>query len=671
MKLSQAHIHFNAQGTPVAEAFDDVYFSNASGLEESRYVFLGQNHCIRRWQANEQTTFTIAETGFGTGLNFLVTWQAFDAFLREHPDSLTRRLHFISTEKYPISHRDLGQALAQWQTLSSYSDALLAQYPAPVPGCHRLVFNQGAVILDLHLGDVLDSLETLENAPTGLVDCWYLDGFAPSKNPDMWTTALFRQMARLSRKHASVATFTAAGFVRRGLIDAGFSISKVKGFGHKREMLAGRLSDRPLPQHNGPWQRLKGARSQRVTIIGAGLAGANLALSLAQRGIDTDIYFANSHPGGGASGNLQGGFYPQLNAQHNAASLIQALGFGFARRRYDALLENGHGFDHQWCGVLQLAFNDNTLKRYGNMLDKQLWPPELVSWLDPEQCSERAGIALDCPGLWHPKGGWINPPGLVHALLAAAEQQADCALHPAHQLVRMEQHNGRWRLDFANGHTALVDNLVLATGGQTPAFDCLQSLPLRRVRGQVDKIAPTPDSQRLATVLCHKGYFCPEYQGQQALGSTYIKGDTATEVRLAESEVNLNMQRQALAGQAWPQALASTGGRAAVRLTTPDHLPLVGAMPAIAAQQRDYQDWYLANPAETYPEASNLDGLFLLLGLGSRGLTHAPLLAEALACQISGQPLPLAGAVLNALNPNRYMLRYLSSAPKDRPSNPF
>ena len=240
MAVNTANIHFNENGTPVAQQFDDVYFSNIDGLRETEYVFIEGCQLMERWQKHDHHAFVVAETGFGTGLNFLATWRAFDNLKTTQQPLDT--LHFITFEKYPLALEDLNKALSRWTELNDYSQQLIEQYPPAVSGCHRLIFAQGKVILDLWLGDIHDSLPELINTQANTVDSWFLDGFAPSKNPDMWYMSLYTKMAKLSKAETTFATFTAAGDVRRQLIAAGFEVSKRKGFKYKREMLVGRYT---------------------------------------------------------------------------------------------------------------------------------------------------------------------------------------------------------------------------------------------------------------------------------------------------------------------------------------------------------------------------------------------------------------------------------------------
>ncbi|MDI1300206.1 tRNA (5-methylaminomethyl-2-thiouridine)(34)-methyltransferase MnmD [Methylotenera sp.] len=217
-------------GQPYASEFQDVYFSTDNGLLETDYVFLQGNDLMKRWLDAEMQTFIIAETGFGTGLNFLC---AVNAWLATSPENAT--LHFISTEKYPLSLQDMRTALSFWPQLKAVSEPFLAQYESLINGANTIALYDNRVQLSLLIGDATTSLSKI----TSQVDAWFLDGFAPAKNRDMWQTELFQQMARLSKTSTTFATFTSAGDVRRGLINAGFNVTKRTGFGKKREMLIG------------------------------------------------------------------------------------------------------------------------------------------------------------------------------------------------------------------------------------------------------------------------------------------------------------------------------------------------------------------------------------------------------------------------------------------------
>ncbi|MCF8495433.1 MAG: tRNA (5-methylaminomethyl-2-thiouridine)(34)-methyltransferase MnmD [Alphaproteobacteria bacterium] len=213
---------------PRSEIFGDVYFSAADGLAETRHVFLKSNNLPAAWSDHER--FVIAETGFGTGLNFFASWKLF-----EETAAPGQILDFLSVEKYPLALSFIKDALLPWQgDIGLYVERLAPFYPPIQPGTYRILLSE-TTTLTLIFDDVNDALPQLE----ARVDCWFLDGFRPASNPEMWSETVFGEMGRLSAPNATFATFTAAGFVRRGLENAGFQVSKVSGYGRKREMLAG------------------------------------------------------------------------------------------------------------------------------------------------------------------------------------------------------------------------------------------------------------------------------------------------------------------------------------------------------------------------------------------------------------------------------------------------
>ncbi len=216
--------------TPVSEVFGDVYFSKDNGLAESRYVFLENNFLPERWQSFEGREFTILETGFGTGLNFMVTWLLWQ---QKAPTNL--RLHYISIEKFPLHRDSIAKALSFWPEIKDLADEFLNKYPELSVGSHEINLVNDRIKLTLMFGDVAEVMHEVD----AQVDCWFLDGFAPSKNPDMWQDNLYQNMARLTNSGGTFATFTAAGFVKRGIESAGFLVAKVRGFGRKRDMLRG------------------------------------------------------------------------------------------------------------------------------------------------------------------------------------------------------------------------------------------------------------------------------------------------------------------------------------------------------------------------------------------------------------------------------------------------
>lgn len=657
--IQPASLSWNEQGTPVSQQFDDVYFSNQDGLEETRHVFLQSNGFPARFARSPRRRCIVAETGFGTGLNFLTLWQAFDRFHRENPDAVLQQLHFISVEKFPLSVEDLAAAHARWPELAEYAQALREQWPLPFSGCHRLLLAGGAVTLDLWFGDANQWFAQADASLEKQVDAWFLDGFAPAKNPDMWSETLFQAMARLARPGGTFATFTAAGFVRRGLQQAGFAVQKIKGFGQKREMLAGVMGEQPALPAAAPWYARPAADNPAdVAIVGGGIASAMLALALWQRGSRVTLYCAESEAAQGASGNRQGAVYPLLNGHQDAFEQFFAAAFTFARRHYPQLAARGVQFDGDWGGVGQLAYDDRSSRKIAALLAAG-WPQALAQAQSVEEMARHSGVETGFGGVRYPLGGWLCPAQLTRALLGwLAERGVTLAFN--HTLQRLTPEENGWQLAFAEGTTAHHGTLVLANGHHLTDFIALPAYP---VRGQVSHIPTTPALGRLQQVLCYDGYLAPaDADGQHCIGASYQRGDTDTGYRPEEQQQNRQRLIDCLPDSRWPQEVDVSAGnaRSGVRCATRDHLPLVGQAPDFEATLAAYADLPRQRAAgAAIPDAPGYANFYLLGALGARGLTTAPLVAEILAAQIHGEPQPCPTDVLAALNPNRFWVRKL------------
>ncbi|WP_433691169.1 bifunctional tRNA (5-methylaminomethyl-2-thiouridine)(34)-methyltransferase MnmD/FAD-dependent 5-carboxymethylaminomethyl-2-thiouridine(34) oxidoreductase MnmC [Kosakonia cowanii] len=654
--IQTANLEFNAEGTPVSRDFDDVYFSNDNGLEETRYVFLGGNSLQTRFPEHSRKLFIVAESGFGTGLNFLTLWQAFAAFRAEHPDATLERLHFISFEKFPLTRDDLQKAHAHWPELAPFAEQLQAQWPQAFAGCHRLLLDEGRVTLDLWFGDINQLTDTLDESLNQQVDAWFLDGFAPSKNPDMWTAALFQAMARLTRPGGTLATFTSAGFVRRGLQEAGFTMQKRKGFGRKREMLSGVLEKGIASAPRAPWFARSGTDKREVALVGGGVASALLALALLHRGWQVTLYCADAAPAEGASGNRQGALYPLLSAHDPALARFFSAAFTFARRLYDGLPV---AFDHQWCGVTQLGWDEKSQHKIEQMLTLEL-PHELAHRIDAQEVLTQSGVETGCGGITYPAGGWLCPAQLTAGAIALGIEQG-LQVHYRHEVEALVRNSDGWQLRFADGSEHQHESVVLANGHRIQHFSQTEKLPVYPVAGQVSHIPTTAPLARLRQVLCYDGYLTPynPHNQQHCIGASYHRGQQ--EATYSEADQRQNRQRliECFPQAEWAQTVDVSAGeaRCGVRCATRDHLPMVGNVADYGATLSAYAK--LAEDPQTAVSAPVHEGLFMIGALGSRGLCSAPLAAEILAAQMSNEPIPLDGETLAAMNPNRLWVRKL------------
>ena len=652
-EMPNAQIDWDDQGRPHSRVFDDVYFSDKSGLEETRYVFIEQNALRERFAAlpvNGQ--LVIGETGFGTGLNFLCAWQLFEQ--TAHPDA---RLHFISVEKYPLTRDDLQRALALWPELATWSEQLLAAYFAIHPGFQHVSLANGRVTLTLLIGDVLEQLPQLD----ARVDAWFLDGFAPAKNPEMWTPQLFAQLARLAAPGSTISTFTSTGWVRRALNDAGFKMRRTPGIGHKWEILRGSFIGLPehvlTPPESKPWYarppQIEGER--RALVIGGGLSGCASANSLAKRGWHVCLLERHERLAKEASGNPQGVLYMKLSAHGTTLSQLIVSGFGYTRRLLEQL-QRGRDWDE--CGVLQLGFNAKEAERQAQLA--AAFPPALVHLLDQPQAQALAGVELAHGGLFYPEGGWVHPPALCQ--FQALHPNIQVLTH--HDVLQLQQVDGQWQAIQGDQVVASAPVVILAGAAEVKRFPAASGLPLKRIRGQITQLVETQASAALKTVVCAEGYIAPGRLGEHTLGASFDFNNEDLTTTPAGHQGNLDLLQEispALAQQLGQEQLdpETLRGWAAFRCTSPDYLPIVGPLSEPEAFAQAYA--VLRKDARQVPstECPWLHGLYVNSGHGSRGLITAPLSGEILAAWINNDPMPVPRAIAEACHPNRFALRTL------------
>ncbi|PYC27639.1 bifunctional tRNA (5-methylaminomethyl-2-thiouridine)(34)-methyltransferase MnmD/FAD-dependent 5-carboxymethylaminomethyl-2-thiouridine(34) oxidoreductase MnmC [Aquipseudomonas alcaligenes] len=640
-----AQLDWDEQGQPRSRQFDDIYFSRDDGLGETRHVYIEGNALAERCATLPAGgSLVIGETGFGTGTNFLCAWQT---FAYHAPGDA--RLHFVSVEKYPLAPADLRRALALWPELAPWSGQLLEQYLAIHPGFQRLVLDGGRVILTLLVGDAQQMLPQLD----ARIDVWFLDGFAPDKNPEMWTPPLFQQLARLSAPGASLATFTSKGTVRRGLIEAGFAMRRAPGHGKKWEMLCGRFEG-ATSTADKPWYARPSRPNRReALVIGAGLAGCATAASLAERGWQVTLLERHGEVAQEASGNPQGVLYLKLSAHGTALSQLVLAGFGHTRRLLQQLQQ---GRDWDACGVLQLAFDTKEGERQARLAEA--FPADLLHSLDRAEAEAIAGVALPAGGLFYPEAGWVHPPALCRQL--ASHPNIRLLTHS--EALELRRVDGHWQA--LAGERLLAEAPVAILAGAAEVRRFAAELPLKRIRGQISRLPQTTGSAELACVVCAEGYVAPPRGGEHTLGASFDFHSQDCTPTTAEHAGNLELLREIsadLAARLNTDRLdtAQLEGRAAFRCTSPDYLPIVGPLADPAAFAETYA--VLGRDARQVPDSPCpwRDGLFVNSGHGSRGLITAPLCGELLAAWLDDEPLPLPRAVAEACHPNRFALRKL------------
>jgi len=582
-------------GTPYSAAYGDVYHSAAGGPAQARHVFLGGNSLPGRWAGRSR--FAILETGFGFGLNFLATWQAW----RRDPQRCAR-LHYVSIEKHPFAEADLKLAHDHYPEFAREAAELQARWPVLVPGGHRLELDGGKVVLTLFFSDVAIARDLRLAA-----DAFYLDGFAPAKNPDMWSPQLMRALSRLAAPGATAATWSVASAVRAALEATGFAVEKHPGFGDKREMLAARntrKSDLPVTP------------MKKAAVIGAGVAGAAVCERLCARGWEIELYERHAAPAQEASGNHAGAFHPVVTPDDSVFARITRAGFllslsywkNFSEIRWDP------------CGVLQLARDAKEEASQRASITALALPPQYAQYVTREEASAHAGVPVAAPGLWFPQAGWIRPQSLVGALLAA------CG-------TRIRTHLGRTIETLPEAPV-----VILANSAGAPKLHAVPHLRLRRVRGQVTHV-PAGDIDAPRVVVLRGGMVLPPVEGVCVVGASYDIDDEDAAPRAESDAGNLERLRNILGVKV--RLSEKPESRVAFRSVAPDRLPVAGKID---------------------------EGIYGAFAYGSRGLIWAALAAELIASGLEGEPLPLEGRLADAMSPLRFASRAGSRG--SRPSRP-
>ena len=584
----ESPLAWTEDGLPRSRRFGDVYFSSDDGLAEARAVFLDGCGLPDAWAGRRR--FVVGELGFGTGLNIAAL---LELWRRTRPPGA--RLHVFSVEAFPIAADEAARALFRWPELADVARLMTARWPARVRGRRRVEFPEFDAVLDLAMLDVAEALDGW----SGRADAWFLDGFSPALNPQMWTREVLGLVAARSAPGARAATFTVAGEVRRGLAEAGFSVEKRPGFGRKRERLEARL---PGAAEDPP--------ARRIAIVGGGIAGASAARAVRALGGEP-LVFEAAAPGHGGSGNPAALVTPRLDAALGEAAALFAQAFERAVGLYADI--EGAVVSH---GVLQLAQTERDVERFARIAASDIFAPGALDLLQAEETTRRLGEPA--PGaLAQTSALVVDPRPILDAWAGQARPARIAALAAGPQGWRLLDPEGR--------EIALADAVIVAAA--LASRELIEGLPLQPVRGQ----ASWARIEAQVPAAAWGGYVLPMRDGGMLFGATHDRDDAGEEVRAADHVRNLEVLGRALPALAARLADVALEGRASVRAVTPDRLPLAG--PAGA------------------------EGLFALTGFGSRGFAFAPLLAEHVAALALDAPSPIGRFSAELVEPARFARR--------------
>ncbi|QRX83988.1 FAD-dependent 5-carboxymethylaminomethyl-2-thiouridine(34) oxidoreductase MnmC [Glaciimonas sp. PAMC28666] len=589
---------------------------------------------VDQWQ--QKTGFTILDTSFGAGNQFLATWQAWrdDA---QRP----QRLHYLGLLPNPASLTELVDQHVAWPKWATLAQELRAVWPTLVPGFHRLYLAQNSIILTLMIGDSDQCLRQI----TARIESFFIHG----EGPRTWPPALFARLNRLAAPQAKLTIVDLNAGKQSVLEQAGFVFEKTASAENINDSAdfttAGIACFSPRWQTNFPHAHAIPSRSHAI-VIGAGLAGAAACQRLTLRGWKVTLIERHAQIAQEASGNAAGIFMPVLSRDDNPTSRLTRAAYLFAHHVWQGLGGIGNAFSGARCGVLQVArdaVHEESQQRWAQQANL---PPDFAQWLTQPDTSALVGTAVSHGGWWFSGGGWIHPLSLCEAMLKACGDRLQTHFGVAiHELVKTS--NG-WQVSDNKGKVIASAPIVILANGMEALNLCHASaLPLTAIRGQVTYVA-AESAPKITPVLCGDGYLTPESNGMHSLGASYDEDNGAS---LRQKSQNENLARIKKILPSWdvdPDNLP-LAGRVGFRCVAPDRLPLIGALPDPMAKSQ------LREPQ--LKDMPRLSGLYGLLGFASRGLIWAPLAAELLAAELNNEPMPVEAELAAALDPARFLLK--------------
>jgi len=616
-------------------SYGDVYHSTSGAVGQAEHVFIHGNGLPERWRGRR--SFTVCETGFGIGLNFLTLWQAW-----RNDSARSNRLHMLSIEAHPFSSDGLKQALhrvipSAWHELA---DQLILQWPPMLPGLHRLEFEGGAVTLTLAFGNATTVAPRLSAA----VDAYFFDGFAPKRNPEAWDPALLKQLSKLAQPDATFATWASSGDVRSALVAAGFTVRRRPGYAGKWHMTAGVRDSSGMPSTRAPktpkknafchdaWRQARDVDRNgdgRVMVIGAGLAGAGVAHALAQRGrsvvvIDPIV----PDKGGSHAGHVAAALTPLVARDDNPLARLSRAGSQRAKIRWMALGESAAPLR---CGTLQLERDSGRMASVMDTVQTLQFPPTWVRSVSRDEAVDIAGLPVARGGVFFEDGLLVQPERLIPALLSAPEVR------------RVTGYVATLRRDAETWQACDAEGNVVAEAATVVVANAFGSQALLRHSGLLDGLPRLSQMYRLAGQMCQipasdldggprcivggEGYLLPAIDGYCVAGSTY---ETDVEVSVVtpegQSDVLGKTKHFLEADASFRVTAGELPGWAGWRAVMPGRLPAIGPL------------WHAP-------------GIWVSTGFASRGLTWSALGGDVIAACLCDEPLPLEIDLLAAIAP--------------------
>ncbi len=620
-KVQQATIQ-QVDGTLYSSEFDDIYHSSSGAREQAHTVFITGNHLPERFAALNNNQFSIFETGFGVGVNFLVTAQCW----HENKQNKQAHLHYVACEKYPVGSTDLTHIIQQYTFSEKTVQQLIEQWPSLTPGYHDIYFKEESITLTL----IFDDVKNATNNLTMSIDALFLDGFSPKKNPDMWQEDILNTLAKHCHPNTTLATWCVAGSVREALTKAGFNLTREKGFGQKKHRLVGQFNRIPEDKQAIRQERyfphisryLNQSPNKQVGVIGGGIAGSLLTYALTQSQIDVTLFEKGSHIANAASGNPAGILRPVASKDDNVLSRITRRGFFLTKQLISNLEQQIAEPIAQYPGVIHLAKDHEEQITQQEIIKTLNFPSDYVTYLSGEELKSRFQLDHPFGGLFFAQAGYINPQRLCERAIDRSSELLTLYLNT--EIQHIKQQKDKWLVfNTHNQQLGEFDALVLCLGANH--LTVTEKLGLTINRGQLSLFNHTHSTMNLP-VLCKDGYIITLGNNQVLSGATY---DHVLDPSPTAINHEKNQQRLLNILGKEPLSFDSVLDRVAYRSVSRDRLPVVG------------------NIAQS--------DLYCVMGNASRGIVWSALNARIIRSFITGEPQPIEKNLLDTLSPQRLL----------------
>jgi tRNA 5-methylaminomethyl-2-thiouridine biosynthesis bifunctional protein len=635
--------------------FGDVYWSKEGGLEEKKYVFSEGNRLLERWKS-DFTEFKIFELGFGAGLNFFQTWKEWISETRNG-----KFLHYISTEKYPLQKEEIQLVLEDFPEIEIYVKEFLDVYSFPEKGIHRFIFAEQKIELSLCIGEGLYYLQNLN----GNIDAFFLDGFSPSKNPDLWSEEIFKEMYSHSHESTTFSTYSVSRSVKDNSTKAGFQIQTKKGFGTKKEMLIGFIEESKTVDHKYPYYRNSDNKlyyqikkffptsKSTAIIIGAGLAGASVSYQLARRNIPSLLIDEKESHAMGASGNPVGIFSPTLTANPTPASRLSLIAYQYLYRELIHLEKKNQLNSFQRKGVFQHIGSEEEKDRVKKAIRHH--PLSEASARIEKKSIHWKNQSIEFEGLFLPQAGYLSPRDFIQSLLNIASSQSNTMFNT--KVTNIQYNSGIWTVfDSQDKKIASSEILILANSSGINQFPETSWLQMQKIRGQICIVPKDHFPLKLDFVFTHDDGYIIETDHFYCIGATYNNQDFSEELNPSHNKL-LASRLQSILPDIDIDSFARFSGRVGFRSVCNDRIPIVGPVP-----NKDFFIKSYPNPKQSkgkFPLPQYMDGLYVLGGLGSRGITYGLYFADFLASLLKGSEIVWEKDLVESILPSRFLIRDL------------